>query len=133
MFISFLLKNWQIVIIGLLSAAIAALLINKKILISDNNKKEAELKALTAQLGVSQASVKSLQIAINDQNLAIDKLKKDSDEREAAGKILVDKAKLEALKYKRRADELMKLKPTPGKTQCESAEELINQEIRNAK
>jgi hypothetical protein len=94
---------------------------------------EAEQNVLKAELAVSQASVKSLQAAINDQNTAIEKMKADSESREKAGKAAVEKAKVESLTFKRRAEDLMKVVPRPGITKCEAANELIDQEIKNAK
>ena len=131
--ISVLLKNWQLIAIGLLSVALLSLMGYAKYLNSQKETLIAEKNVLQAQLEVSQASVKSLQIAIEEQNAAVAKMKADAEARADAGKVLVEKAKTEALRYKRRADELIKLRPPADKTQCEASEALINEEIRSEK
>lgn len=94
---------------------------------------KAENGKAMAELEISQASVKSLQGAIDEQNAAIEKLKTDAEARAKAGQALINKAKTEALVYKSRSEEIMRLTPKPGKSQCEAAEDLINEEIRSAK
>lgn len=131
--IQFILNNKTLILVGILSLALAGSGVYIKLLKSDLEVAHSEKRELETKLSVSNASIASLRSAIDEQNSAIEKMKKDADARAEAGKIIVDKAKQEAQKYKRRADELIKLQPTPGKTQCESAEALINEEIRSEK
>ena len=84
-------------------------------------------------LEVSQASVKSLQAAIVDQNTAIDKMKSDADAREIAGQVAIAKAKADAAANKKRADDIIHAQIPAGKTACDAANDLFNQEIKNAK
>lgn len=94
---------------------------------------KAEKDTLTAELQVSQASVKSLQQAINDQNAAVEKLKADADAREKAGQVEIAKAKDKADTFKKQASDLLKKVAPQGVAKCDAANQLINQEIRNAK
>lgn len=128
-----LLKHWKIIVMGILLSMLTVSGYYIKLLKSQKDTLVAEKNLVQAALEVSQGSVLSLQEAIADQNTAIEKLKQESDAREEAGKKLIEKAKADARRYKKRAEDLMKIKPLPGKTDCESANELINQEIRNAK
>lgn len=128
MFLSLLTNKY--VIIGIILCLIGVYIV---VLKSNISVLKAENTKLITELQVSQASVKSLQIAINDQNVAIQKMKTDSDERIAAGKVLIEKAKLESNKHRLRAEDLMKVIPNPALTRCDAATELINQEIINAK
>jgi len=84
-------------------------------------------------LQISQASVKGLQQAITDQNTAIDKLKSDADTRVAAHQAEIAKAKNTAELYRKQAQYLMTTQAPQDKPKCDSANNLINQEIKNAK
>lgn len=124
-----LLTN-KYVIIGVIVVAAGIYI---KILKSEINSCEAEKKNLVAELAISQASVKSLQGAITEQNVAIDKLKTDSDAREKAGAAEVAKAKVKAEGFKKQADNLLKRIVPQNMTKCDAANSLINEEIKNAK
>ena len=113
--------------------AIAALGAYIFVLRSNLQTCEAEKKTLEAELAVSQASVKGLQLAITEQNSAIDKLKTDSDVREKAGAVEIAKAKVKADGFKKQADTLLKRVIPQGVAKCDAANQLINEEIKNAK
>lgn len=104
-----------------------------KILKVEISSCEAEKKNLVAELAISQASVKSLQAAINDQNAAVDKLKTDSDNREKAGAVEIAKAKVTADGFKKQADTLLRRVVPQNTSMCDAANQLINEEINNAK
>jgi hypothetical protein len=131
--LTILLKNWQLVAIGLLLAALAGSGLYINLLKSQKETVVAEKNLLTAALEVSQGSVKSLQQAIVDQNTAIEKFKSAADERVKINAAAIAKAKSEAAVSKKIASDLLKRKPDPTKPICESANDLFNEEIQNAK
>lgn len=94
---------------------------------------EAEKKVLVAELAVSQASVKSLQQAINDQNAAVEKLKADADAREKAGLVEIAKAQATAAGFKKQAADILKRVAPQNISKCDAANQLINEELQNAK
>ena len=120
------------VIGGILLAILAGLAIYIKILESDLSATIAEKNVVVAELQVSQASVKSLQQAISDQNIAIYKMKADVDARLVAHQVEINKAKADAISYKKQAQALMDAKVPPTETNCEAANNLINKELQNA-
>lgn len=130
---SFILGNKNLIILAILAAAFAGGVLYIKILKNDLVAAVAEKNTLTADLGVSQASVKGLQESINEQNSAITKLKSDADAREASHVTEIAKAKETALNYQKQAAALMKLKAPNGKPVCAAADDLINEELKNAK
>jgi len=131
--IAFLLNNKTLVIVAILVAIMAGEGIYIKIQKGHIANLEGQAQVLKDELAISQASVKTLRASIDTQNAAIDKMKSDADAREVANRKEVEKAKAAAVVYKRRADELMKVRPDPGVPVCESANKLINQEIQSAK
>ena len=131
--VSFLLGNKNLVIGAILLALIAAGGIYIKILKSEVASAKAEVTVLKSDLQVSQASVKTLQQAIVDQNVAIDKLKTAGDVRVAAHQAELAKAKATADSYKKQAQEIMISKVPDNIPKCDAANDLINQEIKNAK
>ena len=133
MFIELLLKNWKLIVAILLITIIAGLGVYIKILHGDISTLNAEKQTIKAELDVSQASVKSLQIAINEQNAAVDKLKADSDAREQAHAAEIAAAKTTADTAKKKAAQLMSTVSPQNLSKCDAANELINQEIQNAK
>ena len=132
-FIGLILSNWQLVIIGVLLVALAGTGVYIKVIKSEVATVQAEADTLRGELAVSQASVKSLQGAINEQNVAIDKMKTDAARRAKINKVEVDKAKTASTVFKRSAEDLMKVRATTGIPVCNSANKLIDQEILSAK
>jgi hypothetical protein len=132
-FLKLLLGNWQLVAVIALLAAMAGTGIYIKILKGNIETCEAEKKTLVAELEVSQASVKGLQISITEQNTAIEKLKSDADAREKAAATEIAKAKATSAGLKKQADDLLKRTIPQNTTACDAANQLFNEEIRNAK
>ena len=131
--IAFLLKNKNLVVISILLALFAGGGIYIKILKGNIATVTAEKATLVAELQVSIASVKSLQQAIKDQKTAINKMKADADIRQAAHQIEINKAKATADTYRKQAQALMDTRAQLDRPKCDSANDLINQEIKNAK
>jgi hypothetical protein len=131
--IALILKNWQLIAIATLIAVIAGSGYYITLLKAQKSTLEADKNTLVAELGVSQASVTSLTVAVEDQNTAIGKLKTDSDTRfkKAQQEILKARANTETAKLS--ADVLLKRTVPQGATQCDAANELFNEEIRRAK
>ena len=133
MIIGLLLKNWQLVVIGILLLALSGMGVYVKMLKSNVAQCEAEKIALSVALDASQASVKSLQGAIEEQNAAVQKFKDAADEREKAGRAALAKAKATSEANKKWANDLLGRTIPQGTTACDAANQLINEEIRNAK
>ena len=131
--VSFLLSNKNLVIGAILLALIAGTSIYIKILRSEVTSSKAEVTILKSDLQVSQASIKTLQQAIVDQNSAIDKLKTAGDVRVAAHQVELAKAKATADSYKKQAQEIMISKVPDNIPKCDASNDLINQEIKNAR
>jgi hypothetical protein len=74
-----------------------------------------------------------LQQALDEQNAAVQRLKDAADKRVEENKKAIAVAKAEAESHKKRAASLLSRVPTAGITVCESADNLFNQEIQNAK
>lgn len=91
----------------------------------------ANIKCATG-LSVSEASVSALDQALSKQGKAIEQLKKDAEARFKASQESLAKARAESEKYKKIADDLMKRTPQSANL-CESANFLINEEIRRGK
>jgi predicted nucleic acid-binding Zn-ribbon protein len=133
MFIELLLKNWKLIVAIVLIAIIAGLGVYIRILHGDISTLDAEKQTIKAELDISQASVKSLQTSIDEQNAAINKLKADSDAREQAHATEIAAAKITADTAKKRAAQLMSAMSPQNLSKCDAANQLINQEIQNAK
>jgi len=133
MFIAMLLKNWQFVVIGLLSAALAGSGIYIKVLKSDVTALNAEKSSLIVKLEVSTSSITALQSAIGEQNAAVEKFKAEADAREKANRNEAIKAKVESANQKKRADDLMARVIPQNTTACNAANQLFNEEIKSAK
>jgi hypothetical protein len=94
---------------------------------------EAEKASLVVKLEVSNASIAALQKSINEQNAAVEKFKADADAREKANRNEIVKAKVESANQKKRADDLMGRVIPKDTTACDAANQLFNEEIKNAK
>lgn len=128
-----LLQNWKFILAIVLVAIIAGLGVYIRILNGDVAACTAEKQTLKATLEVSQASVKSLQIAINDQNDAIDNMQIQAAAREKSHAGAIASAKATTVSAKKRADELMAAMAPQNISKCDAANQLINQEIQRAR
>lgn len=131
--IGLILNNWQLVIIGLLLVALAGSGVYVKMLKSDIVALEAEKASLVVKLEVSNASIAALQKSIDEQNVAVQKFKEAADAREKASRDAVIKAKTESANLKRYADDIMNRVIPQNTTSCDAANQLFNEEIKNAK
>jgi hypothetical protein len=130
MFIGLLLKNWQLVVITALLLTLAGTGVYVKVLKSNVAQCEAEKASLQVALDASQASVKSLMSAVEEQNLAVQKLKDSADEREKAGRAALAKAKATSEANKQWANDLLKRTIPQGVTACDAANQLINEVLK---
>ncbi len=126
------LKNWQLIVIGLLLAALAGSGVYITILKSKAQTLVAEKATLTTMLTESQANVKQLQNDVQAQNTAINALKLEADARLIKNAADVKTAQNTANSYKQKADDLLKQKAPVDVPTCTSANDLINREINNA-
>ena len=130
--LTLLLKNWQLVVIGLLLAVLAGTGVYITLLKSQKDTLKAEKSTLTTLLTESQANLVQLKNDIQAQNTAITALKTEADARVAKHAAEVKMAQTTANTYKQKADALLKLKAPPNVPTCTSANDLINLEINNA-
>lgn len=133
MFIELLLKNWKLIVAAVLLAIIAGLGVYIRILKGDVATLNAKMETTKAELSVSQASVKSLQIALDDQNDAIDKMQIDANNREKAHAAELAAAKASTVTAQKRAKDLMASVAPKNLSKCDSASQLIDQEIQRVK
>lgn len=104
-----------------------------KILKNELSHSQDENNILSLKLSVSETSVKSLQNAINDQNSAIERLKKSASDREKLYRIEIEKATSKAGTLKKQADEILKKILPQNITKCDAANELVNSQINEGK
>jgi len=132
-FLSLLLKNWQLVVIGVLLLALAGAGVYTKLLKSNIAELEAEKASLVVKLEVSNASIAALQKSIDEQNAAVQKFKEAADAREKANRNEIVKAKVESANQKQRAEDILKRVIPANTTACDAANQLFNEEIKSAK
>lgn len=128
--LTFILSNKKLIGIAIIAIAIFSTLIYVKSLKSDIEVLEAEKASLILKLEVSNASIAALQKSIDEQNAAVEKFKADADAREKAGIAAVARAKAESAVSKKKAETIITAKIPEGKTVCEAADDLFNQEIK---
>ena len=133
MFLSFILNNKMLILIIALLAAIVGEYAYIAVLKTEQQTLVAEKATITTMLTESQANLKQLQNDIQAQNSAIDTLKKEADARVAKHAAEVKIAQATAKTYKDRADELLKQQAPQNVPKCDAANDLINQEIKNAR
>jgi hypothetical protein len=131
--LAFLLDHKTLIAFAVLFMVIAGEGITIKLEKADVVEAKANLKTTETQLSVSEASVISLQNAIKQQNDAIQQMKTDETAREASHKAELAMANATKNSYAQKAAELMKQKVPQGAPVCDSANALINQELKNAK
>src|SRR5574337_876145 len=131
MFLGLLLKNWQLVAIGVLVLALAAMGIYVKTLKGNIAQCEAEKDSLVVKLEVSNASIAALQTSINEQNAAVEKFKSAADERAKKNATDLAKARSEAANYKKKAGTIITRVAPSDVTTCDAANQLINEVIQD--
>jgi len=131
--IAFLLNNKTLVAAAALLLVIVVMGVNIKFLRNSNDNLKHEKEILSQQLDLSQASVKKLQSAIEDQNKAVEELRTDAEKRAKVNKAEIAKAQGIAANYKKQAEDLKNRKPPQNQNRCDAANELINSEIQNEK
>jgi hypothetical protein len=132
MFAAFLFKNKNLIIIGLFVVALLGQLTYITLLNAEKLTLEAEKTTLTLLLDQSQANLLQLKNNIQAQNAANERLKTDGDARLAKNAVEVKQAQAIAKTYKQKADALLNAASPQGVSTCDAANELINQEIKNA-
>lgn len=131
--IAILLKNKNLFLAGGIIVVLVLVYAYISSLKSRLETSRAETTVAITKFEVAQASVKTLQQAIEEGNLAIDKMKADNDARTAAYQTEIEKAKATTIFYKKQSQNIMDAKVPPGETSCTAANNLINTELQNAK
>jgi hypothetical protein len=127
-----IVKYWYFIAIGALLLALSGSGVYITLLKSQKATLVAEKATLKTLLDESQANLIQLQTDIQVQNAAIAVLKHDGDARVAKGAADVKKAQETAKTYKQLADDLLTRQPLQNVPKCDSANSLINEEIKNA-
>lgn len=127
MWLSFLTNKYVIIGAVVIAACIYIMMLRSSLSVC-----EAEKNVVVAELAVSQASVKSLSAAIDEQNTAIEKLKSAADERAKKNAAEVARAKAEADTFKKKANSLIARTVPQDVSKCDAANQLFN-EVINAK
>lgn len=133
MSITFFLSNWKYIAMAGLMASLVFLGAYVKIMKSEIAKCNAEKESLSVALDASQSSVKQLQIAIDEQNRAIENIKELADEKEKKYLLEIAKAKSNSAKNKKKVDELLNRVKPKNLTSCEASDKLINEEIADVR
>jgi peptidoglycan hydrolase CwlO-like protein len=131
--VGLLLKNWQLVVIAALMVMISVSGLYISRLKSEKRTLVEEKVTLQIELNESHANIAQLTNDIGIQNTAIDKLKTDSDNRQKEHAVELASAKKAALDYKAQAAAILSAKAPQNISDCDAANNLINQGIRNAK
>lgn len=132
-FFTLLMGNKSLLGIILLVVALAGVGIYVKVLKSNLEVCQQEKATISAKLEVSQEAVKNLQGAINEQNIAIEKMKTAADERAKANQAELNRAQATANTFKQQATDILKNVAPQGVPKCDAANLLINSEIQRAK
>jgi len=131
-FLSILWEYKSLIAIGLLSLALASMYAYTGIVKKDRDAAVSLSNSLKGELKISQASVKTLEISIKDQNTKIELFEADAEKRLSGNQENLDKANTTASVIKKQADDLLKRQPIKETTSCANANELINGEVRDA-
>lgn len=131
-FLSILWQYKSLIAIGLLSMAVVAMYSYTGIMKKDRDAANSLASALRGELKISQASVKTLSDSVKEQNAKIDRFMTDADERLRNNKGNLEKAESTAGVIKKQAEDLLKKQPMKETTSCANANELLNEEIRDA-
>jgi uncharacterized membrane protein len=131
--IAILLKNKDLLLAGGLIIIVALAYAYIGSLKSRLATSKAETTVAITKFEVAQASVNTLQQAIQDSNLAVEKMKVDNDARIAAHQAEIEKAKATTIFYKKQSQNIMDAKVPVGENSCTAANSLINKELQNAK
>lgn len=89
--------------------------------------------ALESSLQISNASVDRLSLSIDEQNAAVEKLKTAADERTLRFLDEIAAAKSASTTYKKQAADLLRRSAPQNISKCDAANQLLVEEIANAK
>lgn len=128
-----LLRNWQLIVIGLLITTLLFGLVYVRFLRAENTTLQAEKAAVETELATAKQQIEACNGKIESQNRAIDEFKRESDERvkRMTGEIARLRKQSEA--GRQAATDIINTKPQAGVSACENAVRIINQELKNAK
>lgn len=132
-FFTLLMGNKSLLGIILLVVALAGVGIYVKVLKSNLEACQQEKATISAKLEISQEAVKNLQSAINEQNVAIEKMKTAADERAKANQAELNRAQATANTFRQQATDILKNVAPQGVPKCDAANLLINSELQRAK
>lgn len=132
-FVTLLISNWKYVAIGLLALALAIQWQLVGAVRKDRDAAVSLSNQLKNELEVSKASVSRLQKSVDDQNHMIENFKVAGDKKFQENKGKLDAAGKQAATIKAEADDILNKQPAKDATACINANNLFNEEIRNAK
>lgn len=128
-----LLRNWQLIVIGLLVSVLMFGYVYVRFLRAENTTLQAEKAAVETELATAKQQIEVCNSKVDAQNRAIDEFKRESDERAKRMGSEIAKLRRESENSRRQADDIMNMKPQAGVSACENAVRIINQELKNLK
>jgi Tfp pilus assembly protein PilN len=128
-----LLRNWQYGVMGLLVVALMFLFLHTRYLNAKITTVESEKEALEQQLKTAKEQITACNGKLDVQNKAIDDLKIQSEERARRAAIEIERLRRIRDLSARKAEDIMKLQPQTGISLCDSANKIINEELKGAK
>lgn len=129
----YLLKYWKVGALVALLLVISGLYAYNAKLHSDLADANAQLTVIKKDFQVSQANLKHVSDALEAQNAAIDRLKRDAEERAARNAKEIAKAQAIANGFKEMANGLLRQPPDPTLSLCDNANVQINKEIQRVR
>jgi len=131
--LAFFLKNKSFIVVGIILAIVASEVLYIKILRSEEATLVAEKTILNNKVIDLQANVAQLKNDLEFQNKEVERFKNAADERAKQHVIELKAAQDTAAKYKKQAADLLKRQPQQNANKCDNANQLITEELRNAK
>jgi hypothetical protein len=127
-----LLQHKEFIVILILLGMLGFGFMYVKVLHAENTVLKTNNATLTSDLATSNASIATLKGSVNDQNIAIEKLKTAADERAKAQQAEIAAAEKVAETFRQHALDILKLKPD-STDKCRAANDLVDSEILRGK
>lgn len=129
LYLNLLLRFWREAAIGALILAIGLLYFRSEILVAQREALAVEKTTLQTKLQECNTGAAKLVASIEEQNAAIEQIRKSSEDSARRYKTELNRANGVAAGFKQMADGLLKRPLDPKLSVCENANALINEEI----
>ena len=127
------LRFWKEVIIAALVLALVGMYTATLYLRAEVDRQKAQSLLFEQQVSALTISNKELVRTVASQNAAVERLEQEAKDNLDRFKVAISESAKTAQRYKKMAQDIMSRTPLMPKSMCDSANALINQEIRNAK